>query len=204
MFRPVCIASIQPPADAVFLANQCCNLATLLAKREPRTEISFGQHEWHLVRARKDPLEKEPIPLTFTSAPSRRVCVTPTIEQASDNSDPRSGMTFRRRREAIWNPIGKTWREANDFTLEFQSRHETLPINEYDENNLRQLLVYISCWNRRLREPPAFNAESNSSACANEAKMKPRASSAPRLRHWLDRSLPKTKSPQHAPMQTSD
>jgi hypothetical protein len=101
-------------------------------------------------------------------------------------------------------PSVKTWREANDFTLEFQSMHEVLPINEVDENNLRQLLVYI-CW---LEQTPqgATDLQRRITLFGDCRRSDSETSDQfhARLRNWLDRELPKSKLHRHATRQTSN
>jgi hypothetical protein len=93
-------------------------------------------------------------------------------------------------------------REAHEVTLQYQSRQETLSIEELNEFKLTQLLAFIS----QLQQSPPGAAElQRRTNLFGECKRIEGESSIRfhgRLRHWLDRDLPRTKSPLHAPRQT--
>ena len=98
----------------------------------------------------------------------------------------------------------KATREGNETTLQYQSRQDALLTEELNEERLRQLLEFVG----RLKETPAGVAEvqrrvklfGDCTRIAGETSGQFYA----RLRHWLDRDLPPTKSPLHAPRQTAD
>jgi hypothetical protein len=98
----------------------------------------------------------------------------------------------------------KANREDNETTLQYQSRQETMLVDELNEDKLKQLLTFIG----QLEQTPPGAAELERriklfGACKrNEGETS--GQFCARLRHWLDRDLPKTKSPRHAPRQTID
>jgi hypothetical protein len=98
----------------------------------------------------------------------------------------------------------KANREDNEATLQYQSRQETLSIEELNEERLRTLLAFV----RKLEQSPPGVAElQRRTKLFGECKRIEGETSGQfhaRLRHWLDRDLPQTKSPLHAPRQTSD
>jgi hypothetical protein len=98
----------------------------------------------------------------------------------------------------------KASREANETTLQYQSRQETLDIEELNEERLRQLLAFVS----QLEQTPPGAAElQRRTKLFGECKRSEGETAGQfhgRLRHWLDRDIPQTKSPLHAPRQTAD
>ncbi len=98
----------------------------------------------------------------------------------------------------------KASREANETTLQYQSRQETLDIEEQNEEKLRQLLAFVS---QLERTPPGATELQRRTKIFGECKRIEDETSGQfhaRLRHWLDRDLPQAKSPLHAPRQTAD
>ena len=98
----------------------------------------------------------------------------------------------------------KANREANEITLQYKSRQETLLDEELTEDKLTQLLAFIS----QLDQTPPGAAElQRRRKLFGECKRIEGETSGQfyaRLRHWLDRDIPQTKSPLHAPRQTGD
>ena len=98
----------------------------------------------------------------------------------------------------------KANREGNEKTLQYKPRQETLLEEELSEDKLRQLLVFIS----HLDQTPTGAAElQRRRELFSECKRNEGETSGQfyaRLRHWLDREMPQTKSPLHAPRQTDD
>ena len=98
----------------------------------------------------------------------------------------------------------KANREANEVTLQYKSRREQTLDEELAEDNLTQLLAFIS----QLDQTPSGAAElqrrkklfGQCHRIAGETSGQYYA----RLRHWLDREIPQTKSPRHAPRQTEE
>ena len=98
----------------------------------------------------------------------------------------------------------KATREGNETTLQYQSPQEALLVEGLNEDQLTQLLEFIS----RLKETPPGAAElERRIKLFGECKRNEGETSGEfygRLRHWLDRDMPQTKSPLHAPRQTGD
>jgi hypothetical protein len=98
----------------------------------------------------------------------------------------------------------KATREGNEKTLQYQSLQDARLVEELNENHLRQLLEFIV----RLKETPPGIAElQRRIKLLGDCKRIDGETSGQfygRLRHWLDRDMPQTKSPLHAPRQTGD
>jgi hypothetical protein len=98
----------------------------------------------------------------------------------------------------------KATREGNEATLQYKSRQEILLDEELSEDNLTQLLAEIS----RLEQTAAGAAElKRRRACLGECNRIEGETSgqySARLRRWLDRDVPQTKSPLHPPRQTGE
>jgi hypothetical protein len=98
----------------------------------------------------------------------------------------------------------KANREANEITLQYKSRRERMLDEELAEDNLAQLLVFIN----QLYQTPSGSDElqrrrklfGECSRIEGETSGQFHA----RLRHWLDRGMPQTKSPLHAPRQAGE
>ena len=77
-------------------------------------------------------------------------------------------------------------------------------VDELNEDKLKQLLTFIG---QLERTPPGAAELQRRIKLFGQCKRGENETSGQfcaRLRQWLDRSLPKTKSPLHAPRQTSD
>ena len=98
----------------------------------------------------------------------------------------------------------KATREGNETTLQYQSPHDALLVEELNEGQLTQLLESVS----RLKETPPGAAElEHRIKLFGECKRNEGETSGEfygRLRHWLDRDVQQTKSPLHAPRQTGE
>jgi CRISPR/Cas system-associated endonuclease Cas1 len=98
----------------------------------------------------------------------------------------------------------KATREGNEVTLQHKSRKEALLIEELVEEKLAQLQASIE----QLKQTPEGIAELQRRIKAfNECKRIEGESSGQyyhKLRHWLDREIPQTKSPLHPPRQVDD
>jgi hypothetical protein len=96
----------------------------------------------------------------------------------------------------------KATREGNETTLQYKSRHEILLEDELAEDNLTQLMASIS----QLDQTPPGAAElQRRRRLFGECERIEGETSGQfyaRLRQWLDRDIPQTKSPLHAPRQT--
>jgi hypothetical protein len=108
------------------------------------------------------------------------------------------------RRRSSMDISRKANREANEKTLQYRSRKEILLEEELSEDKLTQLLAFIN----QLEQTPSGAAElQRRRKLFGECKRIEGESSGQfyaRLRQWLDRDIPQTKSPLHAPRQTGD
>ena len=98
----------------------------------------------------------------------------------------------------------KANREDNEITLQYKTRKETLLEEELNEDKLTQLLASI----RQLDQTPTGAAELQRrrklfGEC-NRIEGETSAQFYVRLHHWLEREVPQTKSPLHAPRQTGE
>ena len=98
----------------------------------------------------------------------------------------------------------KANRENDEITLQYKSPQEKLLEAELVEEKLKQLLEFIG----KLEQTPPGAAElQHRIKLFGECKRTGDETSGQfygRLRHWLDRETPQTKSPRHAPRQTGD
>ena len=98
----------------------------------------------------------------------------------------------------------KANREAHEITLQYKSRRENMLEEELVEDNLTQLLAFIS----QLDHTPPGTAElQRRRRLFGECERIEGETSGQfyaRLRHWLDRDIPQTKSPLHVPRQTTE
>jgi hypothetical protein len=96
----------------------------------------------------------------------------------------------------------KANREDHEITLQYQSQPETLGVEELYEEKLRRLQSFI---NRLEQTPPGAAELQRRTKLFGECKRIDGETSGQfygRLHHWLDRDMPQTKSPLHAPRQT--
>ncbi len=95
----------------------------------------------------------------------------------------------------------KATRDGNETTLQYQSPQEALLVEERNQEQLVQLEDSIS----RLKQTPDGSAElQRRIKLFGECKRIDGETSGQfyvRLRHWLDRIVPQTKSPLHSPRQ---
>jgi hypothetical protein len=95
----------------------------------------------------------------------------------------------------------KANREAQETTLQYKSRQETLLDAEMIEEKLVQLLAFVG---KLKRTPEGANEIQRRTKLFGECKRGAGETSAEyygRLRHWLDRDIPQTKMPRHVPRQ---
>ena len=101
-------------------------------------------------------------------------------------------------------PSRKANRENHEVTLQYKSRQEALGVDELYDDKLTQLLAFIS----GLEQTPSQVGElQRRIKLFGECKRIEDETSGQfyaRLRQWLDRDMPQTKSPLHAPRQTDD
>jgi hypothetical protein len=98
----------------------------------------------------------------------------------------------------------KANREDQEITLQYQSPQDALLVEELNQEKLRQLLLFIG----KLEQTPSGVADLQRrnklfGECLQIAG-ETSGSFYARLRHWLDRDIPRTKSPLHAPRQTGE
>ena len=98
----------------------------------------------------------------------------------------------------------KASREGNERTLQYKSQQETLRNEELNRDKLTQLMAFVD----RLKEtPPGFAELKRRTELFGECNRIDGETSGQfygRLRRWLDRGIPQTKSPRHARKQTDD
>ena len=98
----------------------------------------------------------------------------------------------------------KANREDDEITLQYKSRQEAKLVERFSDEKLAQLLEFIA----QLEKTPVGAADlQRRITLFGECKRIERETSSlfyGRLRHWLDRDLPQTKKPLHAPRQTSE
>jgi len=98
----------------------------------------------------------------------------------------------------------KATRAGNEATFQYKSRQETLLDEELIEDKLTQLLAFIA----ELEQSPAGAAQvQRRNKLFGECKRSDGETTAEfysRLHHWLDRVIPQTKFPLHAPRQTDE
>jgi hypothetical protein len=108
------------------------------------------------------------------------------------------------RRRSRMDHSRKANRADNEITLQYKSRREILLEEELSEDKLAKLLVFIS----QLDKTPSGAAELQcrrklfGECQRNEGETSGQFYA--RLRHWLNRDIPQTKSPLHPPRQTGD
>ncbi len=95
----------------------------------------------------------------------------------------------------------KATREGNEITLQHVSPKETILIDELVEEKLAQLKTFIA----QLQQSPEGLADFTRRVkafgeCPQVGEETPREFYA-KLRHWMDREIPQTKSPLHPPRQ---
>jgi hypothetical protein len=98
----------------------------------------------------------------------------------------------------------KANREGNEITLQYKTRQELLLEEELSQDNLTQLLAFIN----QFEQTPlgAADLQRRKKLFGECIRIEGETSGQfyARLRHWLDREIPQTKSPLHAPRQTGD
>ena len=98
----------------------------------------------------------------------------------------------------------KANREANEATLQYKSRQESMLEEELAEDSLTQLLAFVSQLDQT--HPGAIELQRRRKLFGECKRVEGETSGQfyARLRHWLDRDISQTKSPLHAPRQTGD
>ncbi len=98
----------------------------------------------------------------------------------------------------------KANREANETTLQYQSRQETLSIEELNQEKLKTLLAFVSELERTPEGAADLQRRTKLFGECHRNEDETSSQFHARLRHWLDRDIPQTKSPLHAPRQTAE
>ena len=98
----------------------------------------------------------------------------------------------------------KALREGREIILQLQSKQRALSADELKEEKLGHLLAFV----RQLeRTPPGAAELQRRTELFGECKRLEGETSGRfhgRLRHWLDRNMPQSKSPRHASRQIDD
>ena len=98
----------------------------------------------------------------------------------------------------------KANREDNEITLQYKSRQETLLVEELSQDKLTQLLAFISQFDQTPLGAADLQRRKKLFGECKRIEGETSGQFYARLRHWLDREIPQTKSPLHAPRQTGD
>jgi hypothetical protein len=98
----------------------------------------------------------------------------------------------------------KANREAHEITLQYKTRRESMLEEELAEDNLTQLLAFVSQLDQT--SPGAAELQRRRRLFGECKRIEGETSGQfyARLRHWVDRDMPQTKSPLHPPRQTGD
>ena len=95
----------------------------------------------------------------------------------------------------------KANREAQETTLQYKSRQETLLDEELAEDKLTQLLAFIDQLKRTPEGAADIQRRVKIFGECERSEGETKAEVYAKLRHWLDRDIPQTKSPLHPPRQ---
>ena len=98
----------------------------------------------------------------------------------------------------------KANREDNEITLQYKSRQETLLDEELAEDKLKELLESISQIDQTPLGAAEFQRRTKLFGDCKRIEGETSGQFYARLRHWLDREMPQTKSPLHAPRQIGE
>lgn len=99
-------------------------------------------------------------------------------------------------------PSRKANREDTETTLQYQSPQDAMLVAELNEENLAQLLASIGELEQTLVGAADLKRRSKIFGECQRIESETLGQFYARLRHWLDRELPQTKSPLHTPRQT--
>jgi hypothetical protein len=98
----------------------------------------------------------------------------------------------------------KANRENNEITLQYRSRRQLLLEEEVAGDKLAQLLAFISQLDQTSQGAAELQRRKKRFGECRRTEDESLSQFYARLRHWLDRDLPQTKTPLHAPRQTGD
>ena len=96
----------------------------------------------------------------------------------------------------------KANRESLEVTLQYRSRQESLSGQEIVEEKLTQLQVLLGQLTKTPHGRAELEARTKHFGQCNRVEGETGTAFYGRLRRWLDRDLPHTKSPLHRPRQT--
>jgi hypothetical protein len=98
----------------------------------------------------------------------------------------------------------KANRENDEITLQYKSQREARLVEDDNDDKLAQLLAFVQLLERtppgaaELRRRKRLFGECDRSEDESSGQF------CARLRHWLDREMPRGRSPRHAPRSASD
>jgi hypothetical protein len=95
----------------------------------------------------------------------------------------------------------KANREAQEATLQYLSRQEAMLDDELIEDKLKQLLEFVEELKRTPEGAAEIQRRVKSFGACKRGEGETSTEFYVKLRHWLDRDMPRTKSPLHAPRQ---
>jgi hypothetical protein len=98
----------------------------------------------------------------------------------------------------------KANREDDEITLQYKSHQETLLDEKLSEDKLKQLLVSISQIGQTSLGAAELQRRTKLFGECKRIEGETSGQFYARLHHWLNREIPQTKSPLHAPRQTGD
>jgi hypothetical protein len=93
-------------------------------------------------------------------------------------------------------------REGHEKTFQYKSRQEALLDDELMEDKLTQLLAFIDELKRTPEGTGDIERRVKLFGVCKRSEGETSAEFYAKLRHWLDRDFPQTKSPLHPPRQT--
>ena len=96
----------------------------------------------------------------------------------------------------------KANREAQEATLQYRSRQEALLDDELTEDKLKQLLEFVGGLNQTPEGTAEIQRRIKLFGECQRSEGETSAEFYAKLRHWLDRDKPRTKSQLHALRQT--
>ena len=98
----------------------------------------------------------------------------------------------------------KATREGNEVTLQHQSEQEALLSEEMIQEKLTQLLELIDQLQKTPKEADLLRQRVKLFGECERTAGETSGEFYGKLRHWLDREMPQTKSPRHPPRQTGE
>ena len=98
----------------------------------------------------------------------------------------------------------KASREGNEITLQYKSHLETRLDEEFTEDKLAELLASIGQLDQTSAGATGLQRRTKLFGECKRIEDETSSQFYARLRHWLDREMPQSKSPLHAPRQTSE